>query len=159
MTTGDNPLTVGDKAPNACGAPRGRRAIAPAGRESSSQSFPLRCELWDVPANAIRCIRNGTGLTVRDVSVQTRSTRGAACLYVADAGNIRPARGLIVDLSRQIGIVGLIQWTTFKETDTRAAGKDLDAFARLPPPAFTAYRLQSIIQHLAHFPMGAGAGC
>ncbi len=33
------------------------------------------------------------------------------------------------------------------------------ALDRLPPPAFTAYGLQSIIQHVAHFPMGSGTGC
>jgi hypothetical protein len=33
------------------------------------------------------------------------------------------------------------------------------ALDRLPPPAFTAYGLQSIIQHVAHFPLGSGAGC
>jgi hypothetical protein len=31
------------------------------------------------------------------------------------------------------------------------------ALDRLPPPAFTAYGLQSIIQHVAHFPVGSGA--
>jgi class 3 adenylate cyclase len=30
---------------------------------------------------------------------------------------------------------------------------------RLPPPALTAYRLQSIIQHIVHFPMGSGTAC
>jgi hypothetical protein len=33
------------------------------------------------------------------------------------------------------------------------------ALDRLPPPAFTAYGLQSIIQHVAHFSMGSGTGC
>src|ERR1700736_3760360 len=33
------------------------------------------------------------------------------------------------------------------------------ALARLPPTAFAAHGLQSIIQHLAHFPMGTGTGC
>jgi hypothetical protein len=32
------------------------------------------------------------------------------------------------------------------------------ALDRLPPLAFTAYGLQSIIQHVAHFPMGSGTG-
>jgi hypothetical protein len=32
------------------------------------------------------------------------------------------------------------------------------ALDRLPPP-FTAYGLQSIIQHVAHFPMGSGTAC
>jgi len=30
---------------------------------------------------------------------------------------------------------------------------------QLPPPPFTAYGLQSIIQHVAHFPMGSGTAC
>ena len=30
------------------------------------------------------------------------------------------------------------------------------ALEQLPPPAFTAHGLQSIIQHVAHFPMGSG---
>jgi hypothetical protein len=33
------------------------------------------------------------------------------------------------------------------------------ALDRLPPPAFTAYGLQSIIQHVAHFPVSSGTGC
>jgi hypothetical protein len=33
------------------------------------------------------------------------------------------------------------------------------ALDRLPPPAFTAYGLQSVIQHVAHFPMGSGTAC
>jgi hypothetical protein len=33
------------------------------------------------------------------------------------------------------------------------------ALDRLPPPALTAYGLQSIIQHIAHFPMGSGTAC
>lgn len=30
---------------------------------------------------------------------------------------------------------------------------------RLPPAAFTAYGLQSVTQHVAHFTMGTGTGC
>jgi len=33
------------------------------------------------------------------------------------------------------------------------------ALVPLLPPTFTAYRLQSIIEHVAHFPAGSGAGC
>ena len=33
------------------------------------------------------------------------------------------------------------------------------ALDRLLPPALTTYGLQSIIQHIAHFPMGSGTAC
>jgi hypothetical protein len=42
---------------------------------------------------------------------------------------------------------------------TSSAARLERPLSRLPPAAFTAYGLQSIIQHVAQFPLDTGTGC
>jgi len=60
---------------------------------------------------------------------------------------------------RQRVVAELMGLSAYSAQQISSAARFDMALNRLPPPAFTAYGLQSIIQHIAHFPMGSGAGC